>query len=306
MEPAGGQPRAGAPTWYRSDQDRNKSLRQRANPWHRRLARSAVAACLLTALGAGLYFGAIAVQNYVGRDRLPGAGAEVPEIRTTSFLIRSSSPGPIVDGTLTIDTASRAFTFVGRATGVHAGIEVVSPNGSSAYVRRPPGNWALLTDTAAADAQLSRDDLLRVVRYLSNDDTADAILTNRVRRGYVDLVAQTTEGTDDNERTRYELEIDTLEFSTDAPLDWQTFLQDAIPDAPEVQALHVVIWLDAENVLVRVSNDDSNWSWERLAYSAQPFVPEDPALLLIEETTAISAEAGNDATTPTPTTTTGG
>ena len=229
--PVAARPAIGARTWYRTDQDRNKSLRRRVDPWYRRSARRALAVGVLGGLAVGLYFGTVAVQDYVGRDRLPSVGADVPEIRSTSFLIRSRPPGPVVDGTLTIDTASGAFEFDGRAGGAQAGIRVVSPNGSSAYVRRPTGEWELMADDEADQAQLRRQDLVRVVQYLSDDDTADAILTDRVRGDYVDLIEQTTEGLSDNERTRYDLEIDTLALSIDSPTAWRSFLRDAIPGA---------------------------------------------------------------------------
>lgn len=297
----GAQPSAAAPTWYRSDQERSKSLRRRANPWHRRLARGVIAASVLMALGAGLYFGAVAVQDYLERDRLPSAGTEVPAIRDTSFLVRSRAPGPIVDGTLTIDAVSMAFRFVGRNDGPHSGIEVVGPNSSETYIRRSQGDWELMAATNPAPDQLRRDDLVQVVRYLSNDDNADAILTDRVRRGYVDLVELTTEGIGDNEFTSYTLEIDTLGLSVDHPLDWQAFLDDAIPGAAKVPALTVRIWLDADGVLVRVRDDESNWSWERLAYSGNPFVPEDPAALLLQATTGADTGAGAEAVVTTTT-----
>lgn len=290
--PVSARPPARTTTWYRTDHDRAKSLRRRVDPWYRRMARGAIVGCLLAALGAGLYVGAVAVQGYLGRDRLPSAGAEVPEIRSTSFLIRSRPPGPVVDGTLTIDTTSMAFEFSGRVGGPQAGIQVVSPNGSSASVRRSSGDWVTMTDTDPDQVPLRRQDLVRVVQYLSDDDTADAILTDIVRRHHVDLIEQTTEGLSDNERQRYDLEIDTLALSTDAPSQWQTFLAEAIPDAPAVEDLGVTIWLDANGVLVRLSGNDDNWSWERLAYSADPFVPQDPAAALLEATTG--AEPATD------------
>lgn len=244
------------------------------------------------ALGTGLYFGARQLQDYLDRDRLPGPGVEVPEIRTTTFQVRSSEPAPEVDGTLTIDAESRAFGFVGRIGGPHSGIEVVSPNGSTTYIRASQGEWALMTGSLGDS--LDRQDLLLVVRYLSNDKNSDAILTNRLRRGYVDLVEQATEGLGDDRLTRYELELDTLRFGSDYPLQWQHFQNDAIPGAQKVNNLGVIIWLDADEVLVRVRDEQTNWSWERLSYSDRPFTPIDPASTLLEETTDSEAEAGED------------
>lgn len=286
----GTQPEAGSSTWYRSDQERHKSVHRRANPWYRRLGRGLVALTFLTALGAGLYFGARLVQDYLDRDRLPSAGTEVPEIRSTSFQVRSSSPAPEVDGTLTIDASSRAFQFVGRNGGPNTGVQVVSPNGSTTYISGAQGEWAILTGGGTDPGRIDRDDLLRVVRYLSNDKNADAILTNRLRRGYIDLVEQSTEGVGDDQLIRYELEIDTLEFSLDYPLQWRDFQRGAIPGVQEVRSLPMIIWLDVDKVLVRVRDEQTNWSWERLTYSNQPFTPIDPASTLIEETTDTAPE----------------
>jgi hypothetical protein len=280
MTAAGTQPTPGADTWYRSDHARTKSVRRRANPWYRRLGRGVVALTVLAALGFGLYLGAREVQDYVERDRLPSAGVEVPPIRATSFQVRSSSPAPEVDGTLTIDTASRAFEFVGRNGGPQAGIQAVSTGSSTVYIRVSDGDWRLPepTDPLAGD-------LNEVVRYLSDDDTSDAILTNRLRRGYVDLSEQATEGLGDNELTRYELEIDTEGFSTQYPLQWQEFQDRAIPGVSKTRTLPVIIWLDTDSVLVRVRDEQTNWSWERLTYADTPFSPDDPAAALLEATT---------------------
>jgi hypothetical protein len=287
-------PERGGTTWYRSDQDRNKSVYRRANPWYRRVARGTIGLVVLAALATGLYFGARAVQSYLDRDRLPSPGADVPAIRRTSFQVNSAGPAPVVDGTLTIDTASRAFEFVGRNGGVQAGVRAVSPDGSTVYVRRGDGGWQRSDASDPVGPAL-----VTAVRYLADDNSADAILTNRLRRGYVDLVDETTEGTGDDELTRYDLDIDTSAFSVDYPLQWQDFQNEAIPAAATERALPVSIWLDTENVLVRVRDLRTNWSWERLAYSTSPFVPETPAAELLDATTG-------DATTPTSAPTTAG
>jgi len=272
-----------SPTWYRSDRDRHRSVRRRANPWYRQLLRYLVALIMLGALGAGLYFGARAAQDYLDRDQLPSAGADVPEIRSTSFQVRSSSPAPEVDGTLTIDTASGAFQFIGRNGGPQDGIEVVSPSRSTLYVRTAGNDWAALSGDQASG--INGNDLRRVVDYLSDDDTADAILPNRLRRGYVDLIERATEGEGDDQLTRYELELDTVGFSDDYPAQWHDFENEAIPGVQEARPLPVVIWLDAEDVLVRVRDEQTSWSWERLTYSDVPFSPQDPASTLLEVTT---------------------
>jgi hypothetical protein len=264
-------------------------VRRRANPWYRRLGRGLVAVTLLGALGFGLYLGAREVQDYVERDRLPSAGAEVPTIRATSFQVRSSSPAPEVDGTLTVDTTTRSFEFVGRNGGPQTGVQAVSTGGSTVYIRASDGDWRL---AEPADALVG--DLNTVVRYLSDDDTSDAILTNRLRRGYVDLREQASEGLGDNELTRYELEIDTEGFAGDYPLQWQELQAKAIPGVSKTRMLPVIIWLDTDSVLVRVRDEQTNWSWERLTYSDTPFSPDDPAAALLEATTEADADDSND------------
>ncbi len=48
----------------------------------------------------------------------------------------------------------------------------------------------------------------------------------------------------------------------------------------EVRSLPVTLTLDADGVLMGVDDGVTNWSWQRLAYSDQPFVPtgDDPGL----------------------------
>jgi len=259
-------------TWYRSDHARNKSVRRRANPWYRRLGRNAVGLSVLGVIGVGLYFGARATQDYLDRDRLPAPGAEVPDIRETSIQIRSSSPAPEVDGTLTLDATTGAFQFVGRSGGPQSGIEVVSPDGSTVYISESSGAWQL----SDSDNTIGKS-LRQAVGFVRNDKNADAILTNRLRRGYVELAVQTTEGEGDNELTRYEIELDTLGFSDAYPLQWRQFQSDAIPGVQTTRTLPVVIWIDKDGVLVRVRSDQTNWSWDRLTYSSLPFVPPNVA-----------------------------
>ena len=136
-------------------------------------------------------------------------------------------------------------------------------------------------------------DLTTAVRYLSDDDTADAILTNRLRRGYVELTEQATEGLGDNELTRYELELDTEGFDNQYPLQWREFQANAIPGVRKTSVLPVIIWLDTDNVLVRVRDEQTNWSWERLTSADTPFVPYDPSAELLGATTD-STEVGTD------------
>lgn len=264
--------RPGATTWYRTDEDRARSVYRRANPWYRRLARGVIGLAFLAVAMGGAYAGARAIQDYLDRDRLPGQGAEVPEIRETSFLVTSAAPAPAVDGTLTLDASTGAFDFVGRASGPQSGLHVLSPDGSTVYVRRGSAPWRAASG-ADADAVAVRT----AVDYLADDDSADAILTNRLRRGFVELVDRVVEGAGADRLTRYELRLATDRFAREFPLQWQQFQQAAVPGATPAVAAPMTIWLDADEVLVRVSDPTTNWAWERLAYSADPFVVDDPA-----------------------------
>lgn len=263
-------PSRGGETWYRTDQDRFRSVHRRANPWYRRLARGLIGLTFLAAAAIGLFFAARVVQDFLDRDRLPSQGADVPTIRATSFEIRSTAPAPELDGTLTLDTATKAFEFTGRGTGSQAGVQVVSPDGVAVYQRVGTGGWELAgSDGIAADAVLA-------VSYLADDDSADDILTSQLRRGYVDLINRTEIGTDD-EVHRYELRLDTRSFEADFPLQYRQFADEAIPGVQSVRGLLVTITLDDDDVLIAVDDAGSNWSWQRLAYSDQPFTPLDPA-----------------------------
>lgn len=264
------QPRPGASTWYRTDEDRAKSVYRRANPWYRRLARGVVGIVFLGAAGVGLYFGARAVQAYLERDQLPAAGAEVPDIRATSFIVTSTAPAPTLDGTLTMDASTEAFEYVGRATGPQAGIQVVSPDGNEVFIRQGTGPWR-----AATSSDTVANDVRTAVRYLADDDNADDILPSRLRRNFVALDDEVDEGSGDQRLTRYEMTIDTRAFAAEFPLQWQDFQDDAIPGVQEGQ-LSVTIWLDTDDVLMRVRDDQTGWAWERLTYSEQPFVSLDP------------------------------
>jgi hypothetical protein len=274
MVPDPNPPSRGASTWYRTDQDRYRSVRRRANPWYRRLARGAIGAAFLGAAGVGLFFAARVVQDFLDRDRLPSQGADTPAIRATSFEIRSTTPAPVLDGTLTLDTESRAFEFIGRGTGTQAGIQIVSPDGATVYVRREPGAW----QTPNSDDQIAID-VQRAVDYLSDDDSADDILTSQLRRGYVDLIDRVELGTGDNELLRYEMRLDTASFEDDYPVQFREFEDSAIPGVQPVRGLLVTITLDNDNVLVQVDDSGTNWSWQRLTYTDQSFSPADPSAL---------------------------
>jgi hypothetical protein len=269
-------------TWYRSDQDRFRSVHRRANPWYRRLARAVIGLSFLAAAGIGLFFAARLVQDYLDRDRLPGQGADVPDIRATSFEIRSTAPAPELDGTLTLDASTKAFEFTGRGTGPLAGTQVVSPDGAIVYVRIGSGSW----ERPEVDDRIVAD-VARAVAYLADDDSADDILTSHLRRGYVDLLDRTEVGTDDKIR-RYELRLDTRSFGANFPIQYQEFEDRAIPGVQSVRGLLVTITLDADDVLIGVDDAGTNWTWQRLAYSDQPFAPIDPTDVALGNTVEIT------------------
>ncbi|MDW3213777.1 MAG: hypothetical protein R8G01_07270 [Ilumatobacteraceae bacterium] len=275
-------PTRGGDTWYRSDQDRFRSVHRRANPWYRRLARGVIGLAFLAAAGIGLFFAARLVQDFLDRDRLPAQGVDLPEIRSTSFELRSTAPAPQLDGTLTLDAATKAFEFIGRGTGSQAGIQVVSPDGATVYMRVGAGNW----ERPVGGEQIVTD-VTTAVAYLADDDSADDILTSQLRRGYVDLLDRTEIGTDDEVR-QYELRLDTRSFEDDFPLQYSQFEQRAIPGVQSVRGLLVTITLDDDDVLVGVDDAGTNWSWQRLAYSDQPFAPIDPADDLLGNTIEIT------------------
>lgn len=272
----GDTPRPGTPTWYRSEDDRDRSVFRRANPWYRQLARWAIGLTFVAALGAGLVLGARVVRDYLERDRLPAAGVELPEIRATTFLVAGASPAPELDGTLTTDAGTGAFEYVGRAGGPQSGVQVVSTDGADAFIRFGLGDWrAAQSDDAVVDAAR------RAAEQLASIRGADDILTTQLRRGYTELLARVEEGTGSHTVTRYELSLDTNAFSSDHPLQWEDFRQRTIPGIDEGPAAPITIWLDADEVLVRFRSAATNWSWERLTYSDQPFVVGTPSVPIV-------------------------
>jgi hypothetical protein len=275
---------------FRSDDERNRSVYRRANPWYRQLARGIVALTLLGGLGAAVFFGVQATQDWFDRARLPAPGAETATFRTTSFQIRSNAPAPELEGTLTIDAQTRAFEFVGGPVGVQAGRRIVSADGGAAYSQAPSGRWSLL-----ADADPLNRDIRRAVAYLSDDRSADAILTNRLRRGYIDLVAEVDEGDGAGALVRYDMRLNTRAFAMDFPLQWQDFQATAIPGVGESSALAVSIRLDTENVLVAVTDDQTGWRWQRLDYFDRGASIVNPAQSLLDATTVPATEGAPDA-----------
>jgi hypothetical protein len=264
-------PGVGASTWYRTDQQRYKSVYRRANPWYRRLGRAVVGLAAIAVLAGLLYVGAQQLQDYLNRDKLPEAGQDAPDFASTSFLVTSSSPAPELVGTITVDTASRAFEFVGGGNGPQAGLEVVSPDGSRVYVRQGTGAWR---DPAAGDEHVAA--ITRAMPYLLGVNDADDVLENQLRKGYVDLIDEATEGVEPDSRERYEMAVNTADYSSDYPLQWQDFEQHVVPGAVQASAVPITMWIDGDHVVVAFEDSETRWAWERLTYSNERFTPIDP------------------------------
>lgn len=270
--PARGAPAGAAAGVYRSRDERNRSVYRRANPWYRRLARALIATCLLGAAAIGIYVGARYVQDWLDRDQIPAAGPDVPDIRETSILITSTSDQIPLQGTLTFDTDTGSFEFVGLAGSPNATDNLTSPDGDEVFAQNADGLWEPIDASAPVVQSIDR-----AIAFLRDDSTADAILTNRLRRGYIDLVDQVDEGDDDElQRTRYELSLDLGAFAEAFPLQWQDFQDTAIPGVDDVNNHGVTLWLDEEDVLVGVDDPSTGWSWQRLSYSTSPFVATTP------------------------------
>jgi len=243
---------------------------------------------LLVGLAGLLYLGAQQVQDYVSRDKLPKPGQDAPPFASTSFLVTSSSPAPELVGTITFDTASHAFEFVGGGgdNAPQSGLEIVSPDGSRVYMREEGGGWRE-ADEDDEDVKA----IMRAVPYLLGVADADDILENRMRKGYIDLIDEATEGVDPDARERYEMEIDTNDYGADNPLQWQDFQERVIPGVAETDAVPVTMWIDDDHVVVRLSDDQSHWAWERLTYTDQRFVPIDPAGVAAPASVAVPTTA---------------
>ncbi len=253
---------------YRSEHRRARSVYRRANPWYRRLARGVVAVCFLAAGGAALYFGARELQDYLDRDRLPAAGVEIPAISSTTFQIAATAPAPALDGTLEIDVDTGAFRFVGSSGGAQAGAQAVSIDGTRVLLQNG-GGWT----EAAADDPLAAA-LSQAIPFLVGVDSADDVLVNRMRNGYVELIDKTTEGVGDLARERYEMQFDYADYAIDQPLQWQAFQQKVVPGITELADASLTIWLDTDGVLVRMRDPQTNWTWERLSYADAGFDPD--------------------------------
>jgi hypothetical protein len=115
------------------------------------------------------------------------------------------------------------------------------------------------------------------VPYLLGVADADDVLESQMRKNYVDLIDEATEGVDPDARERYEMAIDADAYSADYPLQWDDFEEQVIPGVAPSDALPLTMWIDNEHVVVRLRDDQTHWAWERLTYSDERFVAIDPA-----------------------------
>jgi hypothetical protein len=274
---------------YRNPDERNRSVYRRANPWYRRLARGLIALCFISALGLGIYIGARVIQDYVNRDQLPPAGPDVPTIRTTTILVASTSSALELQGTLSFDTESGAFEFVGLAGSPNAQDRLTSPDGDQIYIVNPNATWNIATGEEPIVATVEH-----AIAVLSDNTTADAILTNRLRRGYVELVDETEEGPESDQLTRYDVALDLTGFADSFPLQWTEFQADAIPGATESRRHDTSFWLDDASILVRVQDTETGWNWERLTYSDDEYVAFRPPPTQVIDPDTQAAATGID------------
>jgi hypothetical protein len=227
----------------------------------------------LTAAAVGLYFGALLIRDLLDRDQLPAQDAKVPTFRSTTIEIRSTTPAPVLDGTLTMDTVTGSFEFVGRGTGAQEGTQVVSRDGTTVYVRRDSDEWQVATasDQVATDVQ-------RAVAYLRDDDSLDDIVTPPLRRNHTELIERVEVGEGDDAVVSYEVRLDTTALEQTSPLEFQDFTEEAIPGVESIRGLVVTVTLDSDGLLVQVDDENTHWRWQRLEYSDQAFVALDPSL----------------------------
>jgi hypothetical protein len=247
--------------------------------------------CFIGAAGLGVYVGARAIQDYVNRDSLPAADEEVPTIQSSTVLITSTGTPLALQGTLSFDTSSGSYEFTGLAGSPNATDRVSSPDGETVYILNPNATWTI----ASGDEEIVAS-VEAAVDLLSDNTTADAILTDRIRRGYVELLDETEEGLEPAQLTRYDIALDLDGFAESFPLQWDEFRTDAIPGATEESPHEISMWLDDDAVLVRVRDEQSGWSWERLMYSDGEFVAFRPPPMQVIDPVTQEAATGIDCT----------
>jgi hypothetical protein len=202
---------------------------------------------------------------------LPPESPEIPEVRETTILVTSTSPELSLQGTLSFDTQSGAFEFVGLAGSPNATDRLTSPDGGDVYIANANATWQLANGDEEIIATVQQ-----AISVLSDANTADEILTNPLRNGYVELIDQIEEGSESDQLDRYDVALDLTGFAESFPLQWSEFQQEAIPGVQESRHHVTSLWLDDESVLVRVQDEETGWNWERLAYSADEYVAFQP------------------------------
>lgn len=261
---------------FRSPAERQRDIYRKANPWWRRLLRMLIATGLLCLVGVGLYVGALALQDWMDRDRLPDVGVESADFRSTTFTVHSAAPSTVIDGSLSIDLVTGAFEFVGRPGGEQDGLHVVSADGAQVFVRYGTGSWAL-DDGSGLGARVRNTITLLAVR------DADHLLPVRLRDGFLELSGaerDTIEAIDDSDRTitRYDLVIDTKGFADGYPVQYRAWRDAVLPSDETSSAGAVTIWIDDHEVVVGVDDSVTGWAWDRVRYSTTEFVPPDPTV----------------------------
>ncbi|MFZ9042744.1 MAG: hypothetical protein ACO225_13810 [Ilumatobacteraceae bacterium] len=299
MTDGGDHPSAGDPRAARSNEERIKRIKRKADPWHRRVARWAILIGVVGAVVAGVVVGVRAVIDAQNRIDLPVAGPATAVIRSTTVdltLVRTvgaTVATTAVDGTVTVDPTSRAFEFVGRAGGPQDGVEVAGRLGIVSLVRSSETGTAWQPAPTGGPVATTVSEVVDAVHAVADALTVDEILTSEVRQRYVTLVAaENVEDDPIGPITAYELTIDTARLADEFPLRWQVFTTRAIPGAGEVSPLPVTVEITDEQVLTAVDAPDIGWSWRRLAWSADPFVPD--ALIPDQRTYTIRAACTAD------------
>lgn len=274
----------GRPATERSNEERIKRIKRKADPWYRRVIRIGIQLGLLVAIIGGVAFVVRAVVESETKIELPPPGGGDGVIRSTTITLTLGPPtdsapgvppsGPGVAGTVIVDPATGAFEFSGSADGPQRGLDIAGRLGIATFVRSTStgGEWRVVIPGGVDDASASAVE--RSVRAVADAASVDEILTDTVRGRYVTLLAAETI---DDERLgrseRFDLEIDTERFADEFPLRWHAFETGAVPGAPATSALPVSVRLSDDRILLEVVADSVGWSWRRLSWSADPFVP---------------------------------
>ena len=162
------------------------------------------------------------------------------------------------------------------------------------YVRQDNGSWH-----EAADGDDNVAAIMQSMPYLLGVNDADDVLENKLRKHFVDLIDETTEGVAPDAHERYEMAIDTRNYSSDYPLQWQNFEDAVIPGAVQVTPCRSRCGSTTPRRRRPPSTSETHWAWERLAYSNERFTPIDPGSVAVP---AASSSATSSVSTLTPTT----